>query len=64
MKFPVYSERDKCIAFDAGILKKIKRQVIIRIQWNQFAYTFESDVDMLRKIADGHRHQVNHQMNQ
>ena len=58
MKFPVYNEKDKCIAFDAGLMNKIKRQIIIRIQSNQVMYTFESELDALKKLADGHRHQV------
>ena len=58
MKFPVYNEKDKCVAFDAGLMNKIKRQIIIRIQANQVVYMFESDLDALKKLADGHRHQV------
>ncbi len=58
MKFPLYMEREKCIAFDAGLLPKIKRQIIIRIHWNNLTFTFESDLDALKKIADGHRHRV------
>ena len=55
----MYSEKDQCIQFDAGLLHKIKRQIIIRIHWNNVTYTFESDLDALKKIADGHRHRVN-----
>ena len=58
MKFPLYIEKDKCIPFDAGLLHKIKRQIIIRIHWNHLIYTFESDLDALKKIADGRRHRV------
>ena len=58
MKFPVYSERDKSIVFDAGLLPRVKRQIIIRIQVVKSIYTFESDLDALKKLADGHRHQV------
>lgn len=39
-------------------MNKIKRQIIIRIQSNQVMYTFESELDALKKLADGHRHQV------
>lgn len=58
MKFPLYIEKEKCIPFDAGLLHKIKRQIIIRIHWNHIVYTFESDLDALKKIADGRRHRV------
>jgi hypothetical protein len=58
LKFPVYNEKDQCIAFDAGLINKVKRQIIIRVQLHDTIYTFESDLDVLRKIADGHRHQV------
>jgi len=51
-------EKEKCIAFDAGLLQKIKRQIIIRIHWNNHTFTFESDLDALKKIADGRRHRV------
>jgi hypothetical protein len=54
----LYIEKEKCIPFDAGLLHKIKRQIIIRIHWNNITYTFESDLDALKKIADGHRHRV------
>ncbi|CAM4858651.1 unnamed protein product [Rotaria socialis] len=56
VKFPIYMEKEKCIPFDAGLLHKVKRQIIIRIHWNDVTYTFESDLDALKKIADGHRH--------
>jgi hypothetical protein len=55
----LFIEKEKCIPFDVGILHKIKRQIIIRIHWNNTTYTFESDLDALKKIADGHRHRVN-----
>ena len=58
MKFPLYMEKEKCIAFDAGILPKIKRQIIIRIHGNNRTFTYESDLDALKKIADGRRHRV------
>ncbi len=51
-------EKEKSIPFDAGLLHKIKRQIIIRIQCNNTTYTFESDLDVLKKIANGHRHRV------
>ena len=51
-------EKEKCIPFDAGLLHKIKRHMIIRIHWNGVTYTFESDLDALKKIADGHEHRV------
>jgi len=54
----LYIEKEKSIPFDAGLLNKIKRQIIIRIHWNNLTYTFESDLDALKKIADGHRHRV------
>lgn len=60
VKYPSYIEKEKCIPFDAGLLHKIKRQIIIRIHWNNVIYTFESDLDALKKIADGRRHRVNH----
>ncbi|CAF3695328.1 unnamed protein product [Rotaria socialis] len=56
VKFPIYMEKEKCIPFDAGLLHKVKRQIIIRIHSNDVTYTFESDLDALKKIADGHRH--------
>ncbi|CAF0802757.1 unnamed protein product [Adineta steineri] len=56
VKFPVYLEKDKCIPFDAGLLHKIKRQIIIRIHYDNVMYIFESDLDALKKIADGRRH--------
>lgn len=58
VKYPSYIEKEKCIPFDAGLLHKIKRQIIIRIHWNNIIYTFESDLDALKKIADGRRHRV------
>ena len=58
VKFPTYIEKEKSIPFDAGLLHKIKRQIIIRINWNNVTYTLESDLDALKKIADGHRHRV------
>jgi hypothetical protein len=54
----MYNEKEQCISFDAGLLKKIKRQIIIRIHSNNVIYTFESDLGALRKLADGHRHRV------
>jgi hypothetical protein len=54
----VYLENEKCIPFDAGLLHKIKRQILIRIHYDNIIYTFESDLDALKKIADGHRHRV------
>ncbi|CAF1201950.1 unnamed protein product [Rotaria sordida] len=59
VKFPMYIEKERYIPFDAGLLHKIKRQIIIRIHWNNVTYTFESDLDALKKIADGHRHRFN-----
>ncbi|CAF3426710.1 unnamed protein product [Rotaria sp. Silwood1] len=56
VKFPMYNEKDQCITFDAGLLNKIKRRIIIRIHANNETYTFESDLDVLKKLADGHRH--------
>jgi len=58
VKFPLFIEKEKCIPFDVGLLHKIKRRIIIRINWNNTTYTFESDLDALKKIADGHRHRV------
>lgn len=58
MKFPSYIEKEKCIPFDVGLIHKIKRHIIIRIHWNNVTYTFESDLDVLKKIADGRRHRV------
>ena len=54
----MYIEKEKCIPFDAGILHKIKRQIVVRIQYENVMYKFESDLDALKKIADGHRHRV------
>jgi hypothetical protein len=54
----MYNESDQCIAFDAGLLNKIKRQIIIRIHSNNVIYTFETDLGALKKLADGHRHRV------
>lgn len=56
IKLPLYNEKDRCIQFDAGILYKIKRQIIIRISSNNVIYTYESDLGALKKLADGHRH--------
>lgn len=58
VKFPSYMEKDKYIPFDAGLVPKVKRQIIIRVRWNNTNYTFESDLDALKKIADGRRHRV------
>ncbi len=58
MKFPMYNEKDQCIPFDAGLLNKVKRQIIIRIHSNNTIYTYESELDVLKKLADGHRHRV------
>ncbi len=58
VKFPMYSEKDQCIPFDAGLLNKIKRQIIIRIHSNNVIYVFESDLGALKKLADGHRRRV------
>ncbi len=58
VKFPMYNEKDKCIPFDAGLLNKTKRQIIIRIHSNNIIYIFESDLGALKKLADGHRHRV------
>lgn len=54
----MYIEQDQCIPFDAGLLNKVKRQIIIRIHYNNVIYTFESDLDVLRKLADGRRQKV------
>lgn len=54
----MYNEKDRCIPFDAGLLPKIKRQIIIRISSNNIIYTYESDLGALKKLADGHRHRV------
>jgi hypothetical protein len=54
----MYNAKDQCIPFDAGLLNKIKRQIIIRIHSNNVIYTFESDLGALKKLADGHRHRV------
>ncbi|CAF0755327.1 unnamed protein product [Adineta steineri] len=56
VKFPMYSEKEQCIQFDAGILNKIKRQIVIRVHANNVIYTYESDLDVLKKLSDGHRH--------
>ncbi|CAF0939028.1 unnamed protein product [Adineta ricciae] len=56
VKFPMYIEKERCIPFDAGLLHKIKRQIVVRIQYENIMYKFESDLDALKKIADGHRH--------
>ncbi|CAF3157421.1 unnamed protein product [Rotaria socialis] len=56
VKFPMYIEKDQCIPFDAGILYRIKRQIIIRIHANKVIYVFESDLDALKKLSDGYRH--------
>lgn len=58
VKFPLYNEKDQCIIFDAGLLDKIKRQMIIRIHFNNIIYVFESDLGTLKKLSDGHRHRV------
>ena len=58
IKFPMYVEKEKCIPFDAGLLNRIKRQMIIRVHWKNVIYTYETDLDVLRKLADGHRHRV------
>jgi hypothetical protein len=54
----MYIEKDQCIPFDAGLINKVNRRIIIRIHSNNVIYTFESDLDALRKLADGHRHRV------
>lgn len=54
----MYNERDRCISFDAGILYRSRRQIIIRIHAYKTIYIFESDLDALKKLADGHRHKV------
>jgi hypothetical protein len=54
----MYNEKDQCIPFDAGLLNKIKRQIIIRIHSNNVIYIFESDLNALKKLADGHRRRV------
>jgi hypothetical protein len=54
----MYNEKDQCIPFDAGLLNKIKRQIIIRIHSNNTIYTYESELDVLKKLADGQRHRV------
>jgi hypothetical protein len=54
----MYNDKEQCIPFDAGLLNKIKRQIIIRIHSNNVVYTFESDLGALKKLADGHRHRV------
>jgi hypothetical protein len=58
VKFPMYNEKDQCIPFDAGLLNKVKRQIIIRIHCNNVIYLFESDLSALKKLADGHRRRV------
>lgn len=58
VKYPMYIEKDQCIPFDAGLMYKIKRQIIIRIHALNVTHTFESDLDALKRIADGHRHRV------
>ena len=58
VKFPLYNEKDQCIIFDAGILDRVKRQMIIRVHFNNIIYVFESDLGALKKLSDGHRHRV------
>ncbi len=58
IKRPVYNENNQCIRFDAGLFINIERQIFIRINFNDILYTFESDLKVLYKLADGIRHQV------
>lgn len=39
-------------------MHKTKRQMIIRIHFNNVIYIFESDLGTLKKLSDGHRHRV------
>ena len=54
----MYVAKDQCVPFDAGLLNKVKRQIVVRIHSKNIIYTFESDLDALRKLADGRRYRV------
>ena len=58
IKKPVYNESNRSIRFDAGLFANIERQILIRIIANENLYTFQSDLKLFHKLADGARHQV------
>lgn len=58
IKRPIFNENNQSIKFDAGIFVNTERQISIRINANEILFTFESDLKVLQKLADGFRHQV------
>ncbi|UJR29412.1 hypothetical protein I4U23_010624 [Adineta vaga] len=59
IKKPVYSETNQCIRFDIGLFINIERIISIRLFYKDILYTFDSDLKVLHKSADGFRHQFN-----
>ncbi|CAF1385843.1 unnamed protein product [Rotaria sordida] len=57
IKKPIYNENNQSIRFDAGLYTNIKREILIRIFYNDILYEYESDLKLFQRLSDGFRHQ-------